>query len=251
MRRPVSSNFARADRVVHENHLCSIDGRDEKKSNGSVQFDTIIARMAPSDAQNSRRKRLLGLGFCTLLLFGSTQGVRAIGLDACREQFREGRYGDSLDTAQNAIDESAYQPRWRVLLIESLLALGRYEEAVDRIGSVLIQYPLNITLLKLAHTVYTDNGQDDLAREMLEKIYRIASARRLAFVSNTDLVALGQALLLLGAEPRTVLRDFYNRALQNDPNCREAYLAFYPSFSLTGSAGTCDIAIFNNSGKLF
>jgi tetratricopeptide (TPR) repeat protein len=160
-----------------------------------------------------------------VLVLGSMRPGQAAGLDASREQFRRGLYSVSLDAAEKAIADSAYQPQWRMLWIESLLALGRYDEAADRIDSILIQYPLNLTLLKLAHTVYTDNGRPDLAREMLEKIYRIASARRLAFVTSNDMVALGQALLLLGAEPRTVLRDFYNRALQNDPNCREAYLA--------------------------
>lgn len=160
-----------------------------------------------------------------VLVLGSMRPGQAAGLDASREQFRRGLYSVSLDAAEKAIADSAYQPQWRMLWIESLLALGRYDEAADRIDSILIQYPLNLTLLKLAHTVYTDNGRPDLAREMLEKIYRIASARRLAFVTSNDMVALGQALLLLGAEPRNVLRDFYNRAMQNDPNCREAYLA--------------------------
>lgn len=130
-----------------------------------------------------------------------------------------------MESAQEAIADSAYQPQWRVILIESLLALGQYDKAAEQIESVLIQYPLNLTLLKLGHTVYTHNGRADEARDLLEKIYRIASTRRLAFITSPDLVALGQALLLLGAEPRIVLRDFYTRALQNDPNCREAYLA--------------------------
>lgn len=106
-----------------------------------------------------------------------------------------------------------------------MLAVGQYEEAATEMDSILIQYPLNISLLKLAHTAYTYNDRADEAKELLEKVYRIASARRLAFITSTDLVALGQSLLLLGAEPRIVLRDFYNRALENDPNCREAHLA--------------------------
>ncbi|HRS11381.1 MAG TPA: tetratricopeptide repeat protein [Sedimentisphaerales bacterium] len=177
------------------------------------------------DRQGSRRRRLLGIGACILWALGSTGSVRAAGLDASQEQFRKGQYRSSLDSAQKAIADSAYQPQWRILLIESMLALGQYDQAAREMDSILIQYPLNLTLLKLAHRVYTSNGQLDLAREMLEKAYRIASARRLAFITSSDLVALGQSLLLLGAEPRIVLRDFYNRALENDPNCREAYLA--------------------------
>jgi tetratricopeptide (TPR) repeat protein len=181
--------------------------------------------MVSRNAQDLRRRRLLAVGTCVLLVLGSVRSVSAASLDTAQQQFRTGRYADSLASAQQAIADSAYQPQWRILLIESMLALGQYQEAATEMDSILIQYPLNISLLKLAHTAYTYNGRADEAKELLEKIYRIASARRLAFITSTDLVALGQALLRLGAEPRIVLRDFYNRALENDPNCRQAYLA--------------------------
>ncbi len=181
--------------------------------------------MTSLDALDSRRRRLFGIGACIVVVLGSIRPVPAASLDTSRTQLRKGDYQGALESAQQAIADSAYQPQWRVILIESMLALGQYDKAAEQIDSVLIQYPLNLTLLKLGHTVYMQNGRADEARQLLEKIYRIASTRRLAFISNPDLVALGQALLLLGAEPRTVLRDFYTRALQNDPNCREAYLA--------------------------
>src|SRR5438046_8957605 len=40
-----------------------------------------------------------------------------------------------------------------------------------------------------------------------------------------NLVALGQAALRLGAEPKLVLENFFDQAKRADPNLREAYLA--------------------------
>jgi tetratricopeptide (TPR) repeat protein len=141
------------------------------------------------------------------------------------ERFRTGQYETCLATAQQAIKDGAYSTQWRLLEIESLLALGRYPEAAQRADAALRDSRTDIRLLRLAHTAYQQNGQAAPAAEMLGMIYRIASYRRSEYLSGQEVVALGQSLLLLGVEPRVVLENFYNAALRNDPNCREAYLA--------------------------
>ncbi len=145
--------------------------------------------------------------------------------DACWEQLRTGEYEKCLGTAQKAIKDGAYSTQWRLLEIESLLALGRYKEAADRADAALRDSRTDIRLLALAHTAFQQNGQADQASRMLAMIYRIASYRRSEYLSSTEVVALGRSLLLLGAEPRVILENFYNVALRNDPNCREVYLA--------------------------
>jgi tetratricopeptide (TPR) repeat protein len=145
--------------------------------------------------------------------------------DACWEQLRIGQYEKCLGTAQKAIKDGAYSTQWRLLEIESLLALGRYKEAADRADAALRDSRTDIRLLALAHTAFQQNGQADQAARMLGMIYRIASYRRSEYLSSTEVVALGRSLLLLGAEPKVILENFYNVALRNDPNCREVYLA--------------------------
>jgi len=145
--------------------------------------------------------------------------------DACWEQLRIGQYEKCLGTAQKAIKDGAYSTQWRLLEIESLLALGRYQEAADRADAALRDSRTDIRLLALAHTAFQQTGQADQASRMLAMIYRIASYRRSEYLSSTEVVALGRSLLLLGAEPRVILENFYNVALRNDPNCREVYLA--------------------------
>ena len=151
--------------------------------------------------------------------------VLAVDLEAAREQFKTGQYEACLKSAVQAMEEGSYQTGWRLLAVESMMALGRYDEAAATIDTVLRQMRPNIRLLKLAHTAYQRNGQDEPAGQMLAIIYRIATTRRSEYMSNDDVVALGESLLAMGAEPRMVLEDFYNQALRNDPECRNAYLA--------------------------
>jgi tetratricopeptide (TPR) repeat protein len=161
-----------------------------------------------------------------LLSLGGTRIVSAAAdTDAPREQFRTGQYEKSLEAAQKAVKDGAYSIQWPLLEIESLLALGRYKEAVERTDAAIGDSRTDIRLLSLAHTVYQQNGRADQANQMLAMIYRIAGYRRSEYLNGAEVVALGRSLLLLGVEPRVVLENFYNVALRNDPNCREAYLA--------------------------
>ena len=149
--------------------------------------------------------------------------IPAIGL--CRGQFKTGQYEQCIESAQKAIEERAFSAEWRALLIESRMALGQYAEAAEDANSIIQYYSLSFRLLKLGHEVYTCNGQAEKASEMLARIYQIGTRRHIDFLDSEDLVILGETLLLLGGEPRLVLEQFFNRAIRNDPNCREAYLA--------------------------
>ncbi|MHC4507435.1 MAG: tetratricopeptide repeat protein [Planctomycetota bacterium] len=158
-------------------------------------------------------------------MIGSSLATFASDIEAAREQFKTGKYAQCLESAQKAIEDGAFSAEWRILMIESLMVLGRYDEAAEYTDEVLQDYRASVRLLTLAHTVYLHNGQADKAAEALKVLYRIATSRRSVYMSSRDLVALGQSVLLLGGEPRLVLDEFYNRAIRNDPNCREAYLA--------------------------
>jgi Tfp pilus assembly protein PilF len=110
-------------------------------------------------------------------------------------------------------------------MVESLMAMGQYQEAAKEIDLALLRYPMSSRFLKLGHKAHQLCGQTERATELLNKIYRYGGSFKLEFWDPPDLVALGETLLLLGSEPRIVLEQLFNRALRNDPNCREAYLA--------------------------
>lgn len=161
---------------------------------------------------------------CVVVLCGlvdSTQAAADIKLS--RQQFRTGEYEACLESTRAALAERKYGIDWSILLVKSLLALGRYEDAAKEIENVVPNYAFRA--LKLAHTVYTQTGQKEQAAAMLQSIYRIASIRRIESMESLDLVVVGESLLQLGGEPRLILDEFYYRALKNDPNCHNAYLA--------------------------
>ncbi len=139
--------------------------------------------------------------------------------------FRTGEYEKCLESTQKAIKDGAYSIEWHILQTECLLALGRYEEAAAHVDTVLRGSRPDICLLWVAHNAYQHANQAEKARLTLATAYRIASYRRSEYLTSTEMVALGQCLYLLGVEPRLILRDFYNRVIERDPNCREAYLA--------------------------
>lgn len=158
-------------------------------------------------------------------VFAGSASAQKSDIEASRKLFRTGQYVECLESARNAIKEWAYSMEWRTLEIESLMALGRYGEAADRVEAVLKDSRPDIRLLKVAHTVYQHNGRARQSADMLAVMYRMAGYRRMEYLSGPEAVALGESLLLLGADPRTVLENFYNQVMKNDPNCREAYLA--------------------------
>jgi tetratricopeptide (TPR) repeat protein len=153
-------------------------------------------------------------------------GVRASDLpDDARGQFKKGRYAECLESARKAIADGAYIVDWRILETESLMALGRYDEAAERADAAFRDSRPDIRLLYAAHEAYLHDNKAEQALTTLQIAYRVAAYRRYENLPGPDRVALGQCLLLLGVEPRVVLRDFYNQVRDNDPNCREAYLA--------------------------
>lgn len=140
-------------------------------------------------------------------------------------QYRSGQYEQCLESSRRVIAEGVEGAQWRELAVRSLMALGRYEEAAKEMDAAILDLPASIPLMKLAHTAYLCSGHTARAREVLTWIYDVARARGVASRDARALVALGETLLLLGAEPKVVLDDFYNRAIRADPNCLEAYLA--------------------------
>jgi tetratricopeptide (TPR) repeat protein len=167
------------------------------------------------------------LFYMCLLVFirGFFCSAIAAEINTVQEKFRTGKYTECLEASRKAIDDGAYSAEWRVLMIKSLMAMGQYDKAADDMDIVLLHYPVSMPLLELAHTVYLHNNQPDRADEAIRRLVRVGTSRDLRFMSPDDLVALGKSLLLLGQEPRLVLDELFTRAIKNDPNCLDAYLA--------------------------
>src|SRR5438094_6190580 len=159
---------------------------------------------------------------CTLL---ALLPVRAADLYQCSRLFIGGDYSECLRLCEEAGRDRGREEEWAALLTKSLLATGRYPEAQSALTNALTRNRSSIRLLLLGCEVSTTNGNTDRARAFLEEINERGGGSRWLYRDPPNLVALGQAALRLGAEPKLVLENFFDQAKRADPNLREAYLA--------------------------
>lgn len=161
-----------------------------------------------------------GIGF--LLACGRAQ---AQTLEQTRADFLSGHYDTVIKTTQKKVEAGQYVDGWRVLLVKSLLTVGRYAEARSNAVAGVDEFPGSLQLHLLAKEA--DLFQNDLAaaNRELNSIKYLIERRGRVDQNGDNLVALGRALLLLGVEPRLVLENCFRRAYDMDPPVREAYLA--------------------------
>jgi tetratricopeptide (TPR) repeat protein len=148
----------------------------------------------------------------------------AQSVEETKQQFLRGDYETVIRVAQKEIQDGAYQSDWPILLLQSLLATGRYDEAHSNAVANTADASYNLTLRLLARQTALYQNDVTGARRQLAEI-KLLIEQRFGDFQNEDAPALGQALLLLGVEPRLVLDNCFRRAEKMDPPPREAFLA--------------------------
>ncbi|NQV31286.1 MAG: tetratricopeptide repeat protein [Phycisphaeraceae bacterium] len=160
---------------------------------------------------------LVGTG---LVFSAETQDIEVV-----RQLYKQGDYTQCIDMANAAISNHESSDEWAHVLLDALMATGQYEEAGAAAMTQLRNYRRSLSIPLAAYRAFQSNGQTDLAKMMLQQIYRSASIRELGYMPPQDQVSVGRTLLLLGGEPKLILDEFFTRAQRKDPNCVDAYLA--------------------------
>lgn len=165
-------------------------------------------------------RRLTGLCF----LFFITH-LAAQSLDETKAKFLKGEYEQvSAIAATNSVSNRRNE-EWRTLLVESLLTLGRYEEAHTNAVRAVQDMPFSVRLrLLLRETSYFQNDLRGVTNRM-EELSNLLGARMRYYSDADSISAVGDGLLLLGVEPRLVLDNFYKRGRQMKPTSRYAFLS--------------------------
>jgi tetratricopeptide (TPR) repeat protein len=160
---------------------------------------------------------------CGLLFLARHAGAQS--LEEMQGQFLRGNYAEVIKTAQQEAGAGGYRNEWRMLLVKTLLTVGRYDEAYTNATQGLNNFSSDIALRLLAReTALYKNNLAEANRRLVEiKIF--LEQRPPAYQSGEELVALGQALLLLGVEPRLILENCFQRAEKLTSPPREAFLA--------------------------
>jgi tetratricopeptide (TPR) repeat protein len=147
----------------------------------------------------------------------------AQSVEETHQQFLRGEYETVIRVTQKKVEGGAYQDDWRIMLIQSLLATGHYHEAYSNaMAGAADSYNLRLRLLARQTALYQNDAAG--AQRQLAEMKQLIE-RRFGEFQNDDAAALGQALLLLGIEPRLVLDNCFRRAEKAEPPSREAFLA--------------------------
>ena len=168
-------------------------------------------------------KRILSCLIISLVLLFLSHSSYAADIDTVRKLYMTGEYEKCIKSASEGVTRLSEDRG--IFIVKSLMALGRYNQAAHEADVVLLSEPLSLRLIMLAYQADLYSGQTARSAEMLSRIYRYATTLELADWRPDDLVALGEALLIQGSEPKIVLGELYNRALSLDPDCRDAYLS--------------------------
>jgi len=144
-------------------------------------------------------------------------------LEEAQQQFLRGNYEDVIKTARKQVEDGSSSD-WRILLVRSLLTVGRYGEAYTNAQNGVDDYPMRLRSFLLAREAAL--YQNDLrgANLRLSQAQDILEQRR-GLGGGDNLVAAGEAMLLLGVEPQVVLQNCFRPAEQSDSAPREAFLA--------------------------
>src|SRR5580658_2277915 len=96
------------------------------------------------------------LGAAAFLLMAALAAAQTV--EETQKQFLHGEYENVIRVTKKKVDAGAYQDDWRILLVKSLLATGRYDEAYSNaVPGVSDSYNLSLRLLARETALYQNN----------------------------------------------------------------------------------------------
>ena len=160
-----------------------------------------------------------------LLISLQSLTLHAATISECQNLLRVGKYAECLDAATEAVNRRSYGEEWPMLKAEAELQLGRYSQALETVNEGMQRYAWSIRLRIVAHRLALLNGDRENAQTLLDEINKLATDAPWRYTDADDLVALGQAAIELGADPKDVLEGFFDRARRNYKTRPDGHLA--------------------------
>jgi tetratricopeptide (TPR) repeat protein len=161
--------------------------------------------------------------FCGVAFFNG-QSVAAQSLEDAQQQFLRGNYDTVIKTAQKQV-EDGLSSDWRMLLVQSLLTVGRYGEAYTNAQNGIHDYPIRLRMFLLAREAALYQNDPVSANRRLSEAQDLLEQRRGLNSGGENLVAMGETMLMLGVEPQVVLENCFREAEKLNLPPREAFLA--------------------------
>jgi len=174
--------------------------------------------------------RSVAIGFqlmcCFFFFFAPTLRIlKASDLDDLQSHFQKGDYSACAELAQAQIETGIWNDVWHRMLIESRLATGDYVSALETYEKAIGKFPDSIRLRLIGVRVYRMNNRASDALDQLSYLKALFERATWRMRNRSDLVPVGEYLLLQGEDPKLVLKNYFDQAIKNDPKSVEAHLA--------------------------
>src|SRR5438067_2234962 len=119
----------------------------------------------------ARTRTLLVLYGCLgFLLCAASSSLQAADLEETRQQFIQGQYSNCIHGCEQAIADQEYNEDWRLLLIQSMMTLGRYTNALSVLTTNLERYSSSLPLRLAGREVFCFNNQKEKADALLQEV---------------------------------------------------------------------------------
>ena len=151
--------------------------------------------------------------------------VQLTPLEAATKLLRHGDYAEAFAAGQAGAKADIFNAAWWLLQGDALMATGKYEEAYAILTDNLRYVPNSLPMLLLIRQCCLYTGRDAEATRTLKDITSRLTGATPASRSPEFLTEMGQAALLIGAEPKLILENFLKPGQQSTPPIRTAFLA--------------------------
>ena len=141
------------------------------------------------------------------------------------ELLAKGDYELVARIGEAAAERGLKAAEWRIMRYKALAELGQIEAALAEATEALKKYPDNFELLMLRHELAAVQGLDEVKKDSLTLLNAAAKAKAPKDRTALDLVSLGKAALVLGADAQKVIAQYFKAAQTKDAKLEAAYLA--------------------------
>jgi tetratricopeptide (TPR) repeat protein len=146
-------------------------------------------------------------------------------VNEARDLLRKGEYDRCIEVAQSQVDRKVWNERWPELLLEAQLIRGQYEGALANWLMAIDQFPVSLRLRLLGIEICRFTNMDAKAREQITLIDEMLRRMPARFTGSTELIPLGEYFLLVGEDPKEVLKSCFDQALKINPSLTAAHVA--------------------------
>lgn len=192
----------------------------------------IGVKLSSLNAYVSRSPAIWALLLCVLPLapLGAVDTVAVLteapNLETLAELANSGHYEEAARYAIAGQELEPWSDDWEIAKSSSLVALGRYEEALASLQKFVSERSYDIRPRLLLREVALYNGNFQEAQQQKEALGYLINERSQRYSYDPEnVVAVGQIALLFDIEPKLVLENFFRRAQQSSDKPVSAFLA--------------------------